>query len=130
MTTKLEQLEAEQSAIRARQKRRKAAEECDWKRLREIERLIHRERIAALVGIQGAVKVACRKRQGHPEAFLNDARGTVLEVRRTLAQVQWDTPCPRDGYNGQWQWHIDALMPAEQCQGCTLDALIAGDGLE
>lgn len=127
---RLAKLQAEQSQIEARRKRRKAADEADRKRLHELERLIHREKIVALVGVQSGVKVAYRQCHSHPEAFLNDARGTVTKVNRTIALVQWDTPCPRDGYQGIYQWHLEALMPAEQLQGCTFDALASGEGLE
>jgi len=108
----IDKLRAEQDKIKARAKRRQAEYGRDEKRWGQIYAAIHKLELTKLVGIEGAVKIACRFRDGDRCAHLIGLGGTILKIRRTRATVL---------FNGhRWNWTLGDLKAADQPQGMQL----------
>lgn len=120
--TAVEKLELERGQIRARRARRREADKKDQARLDQIENELHRAKLVSLVGIPDAVVVRFKAHASDKLAFLNTAKGTVHDIKRTRARVTWNTPAPTDGYTGDWNWTIENLLPADEVdrQGYTI----------
>lgn len=80
-------------------------------RIFAIERAIHAEEIRSIVGQQ--VK---RRYRGSSNPQLNDAIGTLIEVRRTRCTVDFGT-------HGKWEFLISDILPLDQPQGRELGVI-------
>ena len=105
MTTEIETLEAKLTTNREAQKELRAKLDRLTEEGFAIERQLHRAKVAALIGQR--VKVRYR-RNGHPD--LNDAVGTLTEVRRTRCTVDF-------GDLGRWTMPIDDVAEVGCEQG-------------
>ena len=106
------ELQKEHEQIRLRRQRRKQADEKDAKRLQELDKLIDKENLRELVGVENAVKVRTRRLEGSEDSWVNEARGTIVKIKRTRATVRWNMT-PPNGYDGQWEWSIADLLPVD-----------------
>ena len=112
-TQQRDRLISEREEITERRHRRRSEDEGDCKRLRTIEQELHRLSIIELVGKPGAVKPRYRERKGTRCEHLNDLTGTVVEVRRTRALVDF-------GEGGRWEMPVQWVLPADGTQGFVL----------
>jgi hypothetical protein len=82
------------------------------KREAEIMREIHRQRLLLLVGVPDGVRPHFRLNPGQRGYELNDAKGTLVVVRRTRTTVL---------FNGEsWDFPTWELLPADQQQGMSI----------
>lgn len=106
--TPIEAIEKQIAANRQKAKRlRKSLEDCTNEGFL-LDRRLHRERLRLLIG-----KPVIRKyrRSDHPE--LNEATGTLLEVRRTRCTVDF-------GEHGKWAMPIEEVASPVTEQGMFL----------
>ena len=103
--TNLDKLKAELDRLHKRAQKRRAEQEADQKRERVIKTAIDRNKVAELLNVPDGVTVRYRQSSGRA-AGLNDATGTVLEVRRTRCTVLFgDT---------KWSFPMENLLPATE----------------
>ena len=100
-------LKAELEKIHERRKQRSQKERADSERGFAIDRELHRLRLNALVGLEAGVMLRFRHPATDRCANLNDARGTLLDVRRTRATVDF-------GAHGRWNMKADSLIPSSE----------------
>lgn len=106
----ISRLRSTQAQITRRMKARDAAQCADRDRLLDVESKIHSETIRGLLGIADAVRIGHRRPSGHRDARFNDALGTVVDVKRTRALVDY-------GALGKWSLPLTDLKPASAEQG-------------
>jgi hypothetical protein len=105
----IERLEVELERIRKREARRREASRRDDEKAQRIREAIHRLRLASLVGVAGAVRIQFRRPAGDKWEWLNDLPGTIKQVRRLWAVVD---------FNGQEvNVPMENLIRVEQPQG-------------
>jgi hypothetical protein len=104
-------LRKELEAIEARRQRRNKAERADAERKELIRDALRRLEFLALVGKAEGVQLRCRRSEGKM-AKLNDLKGTVLEVGRTQAVV--------DFAGERWRFRLSSLQPAGETQAMEL----------
>lgn len=78
----------------------------------DLRRELERARLRELVGQDNAVRL--RFRRSDRWSVLNDLFGTITEVRRTRASVDFGTP------HGVVRIALDALRPASELQGLVI----------
>ena len=100
-------LDAEKTAIDRRGEKRHQAAERDSKRRQQINEALLRLDCLALLNVAGGVVVRHREPAGTRWAVLNDATGTMKEVRRTRGLVDFGT-------HGDVLISLDGLLPAKQ----------------
>lgn len=103
------QLEAESNQLEKRIQKRRKQNTVDGERRHTIHRQISRLKIAKLVNAPDAVKFNYRVPFGCRGYELNDALGTVVEVRRSRATVLF--------LGKRWNIPLDDLIPADGQQG-------------
>lgn len=104
------QLTAELASLKKRRERQHREREKDEKRWNEIDAELHRLSLLEILGREQGVKVRYRFPAGDRCAKLNDARGTLVAVRRTRASVDF-------GEHGKWNWLLSDLLPVNGEQG-------------
>ena len=100
-------LDAEKTAIDRRREKRHQDAERDTKRRQQINEALLRLDCLALLNVAGGVVVRHREPAGTRWAVLNDATGTMKEVRRTRGLVDFGT-------HGDVLISLDGLLPAKQ----------------
>jgi hypothetical protein len=108
----IESLDAEIAAICRRIKARQQAAEKDRERAEQIRQERHRLVLFGVVGVAGAVQVRFRSPACWAESKLNDLKGTVLEVRRSRATV--------DFAGERWDYALKDLILAGEDQGISM----------
>jgi hypothetical protein len=103
-------LQDERARIGRRQQSRRKAADRDSRRLVEIEDRLRRLTLQELIGKPNAVQLRYRRAPGDKCARLNDLYGTLTEVRRTRATVDF-------GKGEIWNMPLDSLLPADAWQG-------------
>lgn len=109
---KLDARLADRESLRKAIERREAANRRDRGRIIELDAKIADERIRGLCGVTNGVRR--RYRDAHHMPELNDALGTITEVRRTRCTVVYELP---DGTETTVDAPLDGLLPAGQPQG-------------
>jgi hypothetical protein len=122
-----EALTAEADKLTKTIDRREGQNRKDRSRLNKIQFEQRRLAIVALIGVPDAVKTSRREAPGDPSYHLNDARGTVLEVKRTIALVKFNV---QDKYNGRCRIRFFDLLPAADQQSVSFAAEAKGVGFE
>jgi len=100
---------AEQAALAERALARRAQAKKDEERGRQIRAALHRLDLLGLVGVRDGVHLSCRYPAGHQLAYLNARKGTIVEVRRTRALVDFG--------DDKWDLALDDVQPASEPQG-------------
>ncbi len=77
--------------------------------------------IKELIGQPGAVRIKYRRAEGHREAHLNDALGTVESVGRTLAAVLFHLD---DREDERWRFPFGMLTKASEKQGADMGVVL------
>lgn len=104
------ELEAENKKLDARCKKLREERDKISERQSKIRDELHHLSILELVGKPNGVKPRYRYSTDERQAVLNDATGTVLEVRRTRALVDF-------GAAGKWNMYIVDLATIDAEQG-------------
>ncbi|MFC1597113.1 hypothetical protein ACFL5Q_04125 [Planctomycetota bacterium] len=119
---RLSALTTEVKQIEARRASRRCTEGEDRRRLSEINAAIHRLKLKALEGEPSAVRLGYRVPITDRCAHLNDCRGTITRVRRTVASVTFHVPGKPVGE--KWTIPLRGLKPVEEEQDECLEAVL------
>jgi hypothetical protein len=119
----MKKLLAERDALqkksdRLREEYRKVAGELQ-RVVEKIGRMATHERLSPLIGIQSGVQVSFTRPPDDPQAWMNDAKGTLLDIRRTRGTVDY-------GERGEWDIPLDQIAPVGEPQGFTLQLFGSG----
>jgi hypothetical protein len=113
-----ERLLLEQEQLRRKWDRLRKENEKDQKRMDTIPTELRRLEFVELIGKPGAVKLRYREQSGDRCFHLNDLRGTVLQVRRTRALVDFGAAgASTDSKSGRWNVYLCNLATTDKPQG-------------
>ena len=116
--TKRDALNGEDAKLQTRFEKMVAENRAINTRRNEIRVELSKLALIDLIGVPNAVKLLHREPRVSKHEWLNDARGTIIEVKRTRVIAE---------FNGQKFWfHLEAIIPAGGNQTVGIDDFLAG----